>query len=73
VGSFSGGTFTSGAYLALEGLEGGEEEGLELGGGLISPKAVAAVVPLAAVLEELGELEPEEEAEKGGGVAVDRV
>jgi hypothetical protein len=67
VGTFSGGTFTSGVYSALEDLEGGlEEEGLAAQP-LLSPKAVAAVVPLNPVLEELGELEPEEEAEKGKG------
>lgn len=67
VGTFSGGTFTSGVYSALEDLEGGlEEEGLPAQP-LLSPKAVAAVVPLNPVLEGLGELEPEEEAEKGEG------
>jgi hypothetical protein len=67
VGTFSGGTFTSGVYSALEDLEGGlEEEGLAVQP-LLSPKAVAAVVPLNPVLEELGELEPEEEAAKGKG------
>jgi hypothetical protein len=66
VGSFAGGTFSSGAYQALEDLEGGlEDEGLGIvvGGGLLSPRsAAAAAVPLNPVLEEL---EPEEEPEKG--------
>jgi hypothetical protein len=67
VGSFAGGTFTSGAYQALEDLEGGlEDEGLGIvvGAGLLSPRsAAAAAVPLNPVLEEL---EPDEEPEKGG-------
>ena len=74
MGSFSGGTFTtSGAFQALEDLEGGDEEGGVgggVGGGLLSPGAVAAAVPLVPVLEELGELEPDEEEEKGEGVVV---
>lgn len=65
VGSFSGGTFTSGAYQALEDLDGGLEEEGVLAQPALSPSAVAAAVPLNPVLEELGELEPEEEAEKG--------
>lgn len=65
IGSFSGGTFTSGAYQALEDLDGGLEEEGVLAQPALSPSAVAAAVPLNPVLEELGELEPEEEAEKG--------
>lgn len=65
IGSFSGGTFTSGAYQALEDLDGGLEEEGVLAQPALSPSAVAAAVPLNPVLEELGELEPEEEEEKG--------
>lgn len=68
VGSFCGGTFTSGVYQALEDLEGGLEEEGNAGPPLLSPSAVAAAVPMNPVLEELGELEPEEEQQdKGGG------
>jgi hypothetical protein len=65
VGSFSGGTFSSGAYQALEDLDGGLEEEGVLARPALSPSAVAAAVPLNPVLEGLGELEPEEEEEKG--------